>query len=80
MQPFRGFMFGMATWLLALMGYVQYNTWRIAMRGPDGDAGVGLMLAVVGLMLLLVLAMAFWLNDAIKRRLTEWEQQHAPDG
>jgi uncharacterized membrane protein len=78
LQPFRGFLYGMATWLLTLMVYVQYHTWRIAGSGPGGDAGVGAMLAVVGLMLLVVPAMALWLNSAIKRRLAEWEQWHAP--
>jgi uncharacterized membrane protein len=77
LQPFRGFMYGMATWLLTLMAGMQYSTWRIARSGPGGEAGVGVMVAGVGLMLLVVLAMALWLNSSIRRRLAEWEQGHA---
>jgi uncharacterized membrane protein len=80
LQPLRGFMYGMATWLLTLMSYMQYNSWRLAMRGPGGDPGVSVMMGVVAMMVLVVVAMAFWLNSAISRRATEWEQRHAPDG
>jgi uncharacterized membrane protein len=78
LQPFRGFMFGMATWLLGLMSYIQLTSYAIAMRGPATSAPVGSMLAVIGLAVGVVIVMSLWLKRAISRRVAEWELREPP--
>jgi hypothetical protein len=73
MQPVRGFMFGMATWLLGLMSAVQYHSYRVAMAGPGSDSGAGVIIAVTALALVLLGVMVVVLNRVVTRRIGAWE-------
>jgi uncharacterized membrane protein len=76
MQPMRGFMYGMATWLLALMFYIQYSFYRAAMESRTGEPDTGGMLPVIGLMLVVVFVMVGWLNRSANRRIAEWDRRN----
>jgi uncharacterized membrane protein len=75
MQPMRGFMFGMATWLLTLMLFVQYELQRVAVAAQTGDPATGRVVYVTVVMTAGVGLLAFLLYRAVGRRITEWEQR-----
>jgi hypothetical protein len=72
MQPLRGFMYGMATWLLGLMLWMQVGMYRIAVAPPD-DRPTGGLLAGSVVMTAAVLAGVYWLNRVVRRRIDAWE-------
>lgn len=73
MAPMRGFMYGLATWLLALFGYIQFQIYRIAHAGPGADVATGGLLWVTLLMVAVVVFMALRLSRVVKRRIMEWK-------
>jgi hypothetical protein len=73
MQPVRGFMFGMATWLLGLMSAVQYHSYRVAMAGPHADGGAGGIAATTALFLVILGVMVVVMSRAVTRRIDAWE-------
>lgn len=72
-QPMRGFMFGLATWLLALMLYMQWEMYSIAHAGPDAPAQGSRLLWVTAAMTAFVVAGAIYSGLRVKRRIREWE-------
>jgi ABC-type amino acid transport substrate-binding protein len=78
MEPMRGFMFGLATWLLVLTSFMQYEMYRIAHAGPDAAVATGRMMTFTLFMLALVLGMAFRSSKLVKRRIREWPSAHGP--
>jgi uncharacterized membrane protein len=74
MQPLRAFMFGMATWLLALMLWVQIQMYRIA-AAPPADRPTGVLLYGTFVLTAAVLVGVYVLNRAIRRRIDEWEAE-----
>jgi uncharacterized membrane protein len=72
MQPLRAFMFGMATWLLTLMLWVQIQLYRIA-TARAGDRPTGGLLAGTFVLTAAVFVGMYALNRAIRRRIDEWE-------
>ncbi|HSJ24938.1 MAG TPA: DUF1648 domain-containing protein [Longimicrobiales bacterium] len=73
MAPMRGFMYGMATWLLVLLGYIQVEMYRIAHAGPGADVATSGLLWVTILMVAAVVIMAVRMSGTVKRRIMEWE-------
>lgn len=74
MQPMRGFLYGLATWVLVLTGYIQFRFYAFAPGGRDGDGSTWGMLAFVAAMLTFVLFMGFRVSRIVARRIEEWEQ------
>lgn len=72
MEPMRGFMFAMATWLLVLMFYMQYTFYRVAMDALTGEPDTSGLLPFVGFMLVVVFVMVGWLHRSAGRRIDEW--------
>jgi uncharacterized membrane protein len=77
LQPVRGFMYGMATWLLLLLGFMQVEMYRIAHAGPGAEVNHNLMLVVTGIMVALVVVAGLRMNRNIRRRMGEWEMRQA---
>jgi hypothetical protein len=65
-------MYGMATWLLGLMLWMQVGMYRIAVAPPD-DRPTGGLLAGSVVMTAAVLAGVYWLNRVVRRRIDAWE-------
>jgi hypothetical protein len=80
LAPMRGFMYGLATWLLVLSLYIQYQLYRIAHAGPDSETGTGNLLAFTAVMLAAVLLMAFLSTRMVKRRIAEWQSMDEAAG
>lgn len=76
MRPLRVFMFGMATWLLVLMLYIQYSMYRIAMQAQAGAPDTGHLLPGILLMTAVPLLMAVRLSRVVGRRIDEWEREN----
>jgi hypothetical protein len=75
MLPMRGFMFGMATWLLTLMLYVQYELQRVAVAAQAGDPATSRVVFVTLLMTAALGLLVLRLYRSVGRRITEWEQR-----
>jgi hypothetical protein len=80
MQPVRGFIFGIATWLLVLTGYIQVYLYRVALAGPGAELPAGRLLPFTGVMLALMLLMAFSLSRRVNARIDAWERHHGAAG
>jgi hypothetical protein len=80
MQPLRGFMYGMATWLLVLIWWVQYGLYRIAIAADAGVPYAGGMTTGTLLLTALPLLGTVWLARVIRRRITEWEAHQSRQG
>jgi ABC-type amino acid transport substrate-binding protein len=76
LEPMRGFMFGLATWLLVLTLYMQYRMYRIAVAGPGADVVTVDLLFFTGFMLAVVLGMAFHASHRVKRRIRAFQSMH----
>jgi hypothetical protein len=80
MQPFRVFMYGLATWLLLLTGYLQFTLYRIAVAAQHGEPQLGGLLGVIMVFLVAVAAGAWWLSRAGRRHVERWEAWQARSG
>jgi uncharacterized membrane protein len=76
MQPMRGFMFGMATWLLTLMFYVQYELQRVSVAAQTGNPATSRVIVITVLMTAALGLLVLRLYRSVGRRITEWEQQN----
>jgi uncharacterized membrane protein len=76
MQPLRAFMFGMATWLLVLMLWIQVHMYRIA-AAPAADRPAGGLLSGTLVLTASVFVGVYILNRTIGRRIDEWEAQQS---
>jgi hypothetical protein len=72
--PMRGFLYGLATWVLVLTGYIQLRFYAFALRGRDADGSTWGMLAFVAGMLAFVVFMGFRVSRTVARRIEAWEQ------
>jgi uncharacterized membrane protein len=77
MQPVRAFMYGMATWLLVLMFWMQFQMYRLALAGPGAAAPAGGMMRGTVVMVVVLLAGTLWLRSAIIGRIDAWEAAQA---
>jgi uncharacterized membrane protein len=73
LQPMRGFLLGMATWLLALNWAIQLEMYHAARHG----SGSGYALPIILFFALLPLGAMVPLNRAVKRRIEELEGEAA---
>jgi hypothetical protein len=73
-QPMRGFLYGLATWVIVLTGYIQVRFYAFALGDRNGDGSTWGMLAFVAAMLTFVLFMGFRVSRIVARRIEKWEQ------
>jgi uncharacterized membrane protein len=78
LEPMRGFMFRMATWLLVLILYVQYSFYRVAVEAQTGEPRTGTMLPAILLLTAAVIVMAIRSSREVKHRVTAWESRANP--
>jgi hypothetical protein len=79
LEPLRGFMYGLATWLLLVAAWVQLHIYRTAMAAQRAEPETGGLLGGVIALASLPLLGALWLSRAIGRRIAAWERLQAGD-
>lgn len=79
LKPMRRFMYGMVTWLLALMLFVQLAMYRTALAGGMGTGGARVLLLAILAFTAVPILMSVRLGRQISRRITEWEAMVPPE-
>jgi uncharacterized membrane protein len=77
MEPFRPFMYGMATWLLLLTMIIHHGMYRVALEAQHGEPRVGGMIWIIVASLGALVLGVIWQRRAIARNIDEWEAWQA---
>lgn len=78
LRPMRTFMYGLAAWLLLLMGFIQYIIYRAAMTAAAGEPDTSGVFTGILIFLALFAWAVYRATRSVHDRAAAWEAGEAP--